>query len=73
MSKIPDRNPRGAEVDHRHGELRKPEDRTSQPGQGGSVASPNPGHANPLNDQAARDELDPLRYHDLPPLGRDRG
>lgn len=80
MSKIPGRTPSGVEADHRHGELRKPGDRASQPGQGGSVDPPNEGHANPrradrpagpLNDQADRRDLDPLRYHDLPPLGRD--
>lgn len=46
-------------ADTAHGELRKPLDWANQPEQGGDVSSPNPGHANPLNDRARHEELRP--------------
>lgn len=47
MSKIPPRQ-LPHEEDTGRGELRKPLDWTNQPGQGGDLTPPNPGHANPL-------------------------
>lgn len=44
MSKLQNDRPADAEVDHRAGELRKPDDRHSQPGQGGDITPPNDGH-----------------------------
>jgi hypothetical protein len=60
MSKIPPRQS-PHEEDTGRGELRKPLDWTNQPGQGADLSPPNPGHANPLNDRAMHEELDPGR------------
>ena len=67
MSKNPADRPRGDEVERRDGELRKAGDRHSQPGQGADLTPPNAGTMNPLNDRAARRELDPARRPDVPP------
>ena len=67
MSKIPHRYPPADRVEVEHGELRKPDDYSNQPGQGADLTPPNPGHANPLNDQPVRDELDPARLELDPP------
>lgn len=50
----------GTEVDLRAGELRKADDRHDQPGQGADLRPPNAGTVNPRNDEAVREELDPL-------------
>lgn len=67
MSKRAGERPHGDEVDTTLGELRKPGDRIDQPGQGAELAPPNPGHANPRNDQPVREELDPARLQVDPP------
>lgn len=66
MSKIPPRQP-PHEEDTGRGELRKPLDWTNQPGQGADLAPPNPGHVNPLNDRAVREEFDSERGEPDPP------
>jgi hypothetical protein len=47
--------------DTSRGELRKPLDWANQPEQGGDISTPNAGHANPLNDHAGHDEMQPPR------------
>lgn len=44
MSKIKHQQPEADEVFHSRGELRKPQDRHNQPGQGGTHTPPNDGH-----------------------------
>jgi hypothetical protein len=66
MSKISSRSS-PHEEDTGRGELRKPLDWTDQPGQGADLAPPNPGHANPLNDRAVHEELDPGHGGPNPP------
>jgi hypothetical protein len=54
MSKLHGDQPQGEEVRFERGELRKPDDRLDQPGQGGSVTPPNDGHMRDvLRDPAA--------------------
>lgn len=48
MSKLHNDQPRNEEVRFEQGELRKPDDRHSQPGQGGTLTPPNDGHQRDL-------------------------
>ena len=48
MSKLQGDAPAGEEVRFEQGELRKPDDRHSQPEQGGSLSPPNDGHQRDL-------------------------
>lgn len=55
MSKIKDLQPRDEEVFLEAGELRKPDDRHAQPGQGGSISPPNDGHQRDIDRDPARE------------------
>ena len=48
MSKLHNDQPRDEEVRFEQGELRKPDDRTDQPGQGADLTPPNDGHMRDL-------------------------
>ena len=56
MSKLRNDAPREAEVRLREGELRKPDDRSDQPGQGADLTPPNDGH---LRDRRRDPEREP--------------
>jgi hypothetical protein len=55
MSKLHGDQPQGEEVRFEQGELRKPDDRSDQPGQGANLTPPDDGHMRDLRRDPAAD------------------
>ncbi|WP_133501456.1 hypothetical protein [Cognatilysobacter terrigena] len=63
MTKLHGDDPKNEEVRFEQGELRKPDDRTDQPGQGANLTPPNDGHMRDVRrdpDAEPRTETAPL-------------
>lgn len=65
MSKLHGDTPKNEEVRHEQGELRKPDDRDDQPGQGADLSTPNDGHMRDIRrDPAAEPRVESPRAPD---------